>query len=308
MGVRAGVVGHVEWVDFAVVDALPAPGAILHADEHFADAGGGGAVAAVQMRRLLGEAAFFTAVGEDRFGDEAVERLRSYGVEVHAQVREREQRRGFTYLDAAHERTITVLGPRLVPHGELPPLDSFDALYLTGGDVEAIRSARAARVLVATPRALPALAEAGVRLDALVASANDPGERGAGLDAPPRLVVRTRGGGGGEWGGGGGRTGAGERVAGLDAPPRLVVRTRGGEGGEWVAGEGRTGTWQAAPLPGEPVDSYGAGDTFAAALTVALGAGLDVDDALAYAARCGAVCMCGRGPYGADVGVVGAPR
>src|SRR3954468_3722361 len=273
---RAAVVGHVEWVDFAVVDALPAPGAILHAREHFADAGGGGAVAAVQMQRLLGAAAFFTAVGEDRYGAEAVSRLEAYGVEVHAEVRAREQRRAFTYLDAAHERTITVLGPRLVPHGEQPGLADFDAIYLTGGDVAAIRAARAAaHVLVATPRALPALAEAGIELDALVASANDPGER----------------------------------VEGLDPAPRLVVRTRGGEGGEWVAGsEGRTGSWQAAPLPAAPVDSYGAGDTFAAGLTLALGSGLAVDDALAYAARCGAVCMCGRGPYGADVAVVGAPR
>src|SRR3954453_7494038 len=275
MAVRAAVVGHVEWVDFAVVDALPAPGAILHAREHFADAGGGGAVAAVQIRRLLGEAAFFTAVGDDHFGAEAVSRLRSYGVDVHPAVRARAQRRAFTYLDAAHERTITVLGPRLVPHGEQPGLESFDAIYLTGGDATAIRAARAAaRVLVATPRALPALAEAGVQLDALVASANDPGER----------------------------------VEGLEPTPRLIVRTRGGAGGEWVAGEGRTGTWHAAELPGEPVDSYGAGDTFAAALTVALGAGLEVDAALAYAARCGAVCMRGRGPYGADVSVVGAPR
>src|SRR4051794_5818088 len=273
MGVRAGVVGHVEWVDFAVVDALPAPGAILHADEHFADAGGGGAVAAVQMRRLLGEAAFFTAVGEDRFGDEAVERLRSYGVDVHAQVCEREQRRAFTYLDASHERTITVLGPRLVPHGEQPGLDSFDALYLTGGGGEAIRAARAARVLVATPRALPALAEAGVRLDALVASANDPGER----------------------------------VAGLDAPPRLVVRTRGGEGGEWVAGEGRTGTWQAAPLPGEPVDSYGAGGTFAAALTLALRARPGGGDALAHSAPGGAGFIFGRRADRGGVRVGGRP-
>src|SRR5437762_3409703 len=74
-------------------------------------------------------------------------------------------------------------------------------------------------------------------------------------------------------------TDPGERVEGLEPRPRLVVRTRGGEGGEWVAGEGRTGTWHAAALPAEPVDSYGAGDTFAAALTVALGAGLEVDAA-----------------------------
>ena len=212
---RAGVVGHVEWVDFAVVDHLPASGEILHASEHFADAAGGGGVAAVQMRRLLGASTFFTAVGDDAHGRAAVERLEGHGVDVRAATRPREQRRAFTYLDSAHERTITVLGPRLVPHGDDPlpwdELDRLDAVYLTGGDPAAIRAARRARVVVATPRSMPALAEAGIELDALVASATDAGERAA--------------------------DGA------LDPPPRLVVRTRGGEGGEWTAHEGRTGTW-----------------------------------------------------------------
>src|SRR3954453_2090268 len=81
---RAGVVGHTEWVDFAVVDRLPTQGEILHAREHFAEAAGGGAVAAVQMRPLLGAASFWTAVGEDVHGAAAVERLRGQGVEVHA--------------------------------------------------------------------------------------------------------------------------------------------------------------------------------------------------------------------------------
>lgn len=277
--VRAGVIGHVEWVDFAVVDRLPVPGQILHAREHFADAGGGGGVAAVQMRRLAGESTFLTAIGEDRFGDDAAARLREHGVDLRAAVRPRAQRRAFTYLDDAHERTITVLGPRLVPHHDDPlPWDvvgELDAVYVTGGDAGAIRAARAARVVVATPRALPALAEARIELDALVASGNDPSERVAdGL---------------------------------LDPPPRLVVLTRGGAGGEWTAAEGRTGVWTAAPLPGDPVDSYGAGDTFAAALTLALGAARPVDEALAYAARCGALCMTGRGPYGADLSAIGPP-
>ena len=279
MAPRAGVVGHVEWVDFAIVERLPGPGAIVHAQEHFAEAGGGGAVAAVQMRRLTGACTFLTAVGEDRLGDLAVERLRGAGVAVHAARRAREQRRAFTYLDARHERTITVLGPRCVPHRDdaLPwdALGELDAVYVTGGDAGAIRAARSARVVVATPRALPALAEAQVELDALVASATDPGERVA----------------------------AGE----LDPPPRLVVLTRGGKGGDWTAAEGRTGTWEAAGLPGPPVDSYGAGDSFAAGLALALGAGRGVEAALAYAARCGALCMTGRGPYGADLSVIGPP-
>ena len=72
---------------------------------------------------------------------------------------------------------------------------------MTGGDAGAIRASRAARVVVATPRALPALAEAGIEIDALVASGNDPGERVADgeLHPPPKLVVHTRGGKGGDW-------------------------------------------------------------------------------------------------------------
>jgi ribokinase len=276
---RAGVLGHVEWAEFAVVDRMPPPGAIVHAREHFTDAGGGGAVAAVQMRRLLGRSTFLTAVGDDEAGSRAVSRLRELGVDVHADVRPREQRRAFTHLDAGHERTITVLGDRLVPHGDDPlpwdALSELDAVYVTGGDASAIRAARAARVVVATPRGMPALAAAGIELDALVASATDPGERVA----------------------------AGE----LEPPPRLLVRTRGGEGGEWQGHEGRTGAWRASEMLGEPVDAYGCGDTFAAAFTVALGARLEVGAALQYAARCGALCLTGRGPYGADLSRIGPP-
>jgi ribokinase len=75
------------------------------------------------------------------------------------------------------------------------------------------------------------------------------------------------------------------------------VTTRGGDGGSYEAADGRTGTWAAAPLPGPPVDSYGAGDSFAAALTYALGKGLEVDAALAEAARSGAAALATRGPY-----------
>jgi len=47
--------------------------------------------------------------------------------------------------------------------------------------------------------------------------------------------------------------------------------------------------------PGEVVDAYGAGDSFAAGLTFALGTGLEGQDALAFAARCGAGALTGRG-------------
>ena len=270
---RVAVVGHVEWVDFAVVDAFPVPGEIVHATHHWDDAAGGGAVAAVQLAKLAGRAHFYTALSSDRLGTEAAVRLKRSGVTIHAGERAEAQRRAFVHLDAAAERTITVLGPRMVPRGSdrLPwtQLSDFDAVYFTGGDAEALRAARAARVLVATPRAAEPLLTAGVELDVLVNSGNDPDE--ADFD-----------------------------VASMQPAPRHIVSTLGAEGGRWIAGE-ESGAWKAAPLPGPPVDAYGCGDSFAAGLTYGLGADLPMAEAVALAARCGAACLTGRGPYAAQL-------
>lgn len=268
MTVRVGVVGHVEVVEFAVVPHVPAPGEIVHAREWFTVAAGGGGVAATQLTRLAGASTFFTALGDDREGRAAAVELSAAGTIVHTAWRG-STRRAFTYLSDDNERTITVLGDRLVPSGsdDLPwdELADCDAVFFTGGDVAALRHARRARWLVATPRALDTLRAARIEVDALVGSALDPGE------AVPAGV--------------------------LDPPPRFVVRTRGAEGGEWTASEGRTGRWTGAALPGEPVDAYGCGDAFAAGLTFGLAESDDLDHALEVAAACGAHALCGRGPY-----------
>ena len=265
---RVGVVGHVEWVQFAVVERVPAAGEIVHARESFFEPAGGGSVAAVQLRKLAGSALFLTALGNDAAAASVAEQLRErFGVELFAAARDAPQRRTFTYLDDHGERTITVLGERIVPVAADPlpweRLASLDAIYLTGGDADAVRAARAARVLVATPRAMGALAESGVQLDVLVRSATDPGE----VYEPGML----------------------------DPPPRWVVSTRGELGGSWT-GE-TSGSWEATPLPGPPVDAYGCGDSFAAALAYGLGAGMALPEAIELGARCGAACLCGRGPY-----------
>jgi ribokinase len=267
---RVGVVGHVEWVDFAPVERVPVPGEIVHARGAFAAPAGGGAVAAVQLRKLAGTATFLTALGDDDLGSRAQAQLSGeHALDLHVAWRSAPQRRAFTLLDATAERTIVVLGERLVPHGSddlpWPVLADLDGVYFTGGDVKALRASRAAKVLVATPRALPTLVEAGVELDVLVASAKDPGE----TYAPGTL----------------------------DPEPRVVALTHGASGGEWVGVDGRTGAWAAAELPGPAVDAYGCGDSFAAGLTYALAAGESLDGALALGSRCGAACMTGRGPY-----------
>ena len=266
---RVAVVGHVEWVEFAVVERVPEPGEIVHASQVFQEPAGGGGVAAVQLAKLAGESVFFTAFGDEEVGHRSERRLGELGTDVRAVFRPEPQRRGFVHLDGDGERTITVLGPRLGPGGADPLpwelLDDTDAVYLTAGDAEAIRHARRARVLVASARALPTLSGSGVELDVLVASGKDAGERYE----------------------------AGQ----LDPPPRFVVRTMGAAGGGWETPDGSQGEWKSTPLPGPLVDVFGSGDSFAAGLTYGMGESGDIGQAVQMAARCGAACATGRGPY-----------
>lgn len=267
------VVGHVEWIELARVPSVPAPGAIVHASETWQEPGGGGAVAAVQLARLAGEALLLTALGDDELGHRAHDELRDLGVRVEVAWRPPPQRRAFVHVDDRGERTITVIGDRLGPSGADPlPWDDLagaDAVYFTAGDAEAARRSRAAHTMTGTARALAALAPAGVELDALLASATDAGERYEPGD--------------------------------LDPPPRLVVRTAGAAGGVWERRDGDRGEWAASQPPGPAVDAYGCGDSFAAAVTWALGAGRSPADAVALGARCGAACLTGRGPYAAQL-------
>jgi ribokinase len=263
------VVGHVEWIEFARVERVPEAGEIVHVLESWQEPGGGGAVAGVQLAKLAGECTLFTALGDDEHGHRAHDSLEALGVSVESTFRRQPQRRGFVYLDAAGERTITVIGSRLGPHPDDPLdwrlLEDVDAVYATAGDPGAIRRARAARVLVGTARDLATLQQTGVQLDALVSSSRDAGERYARGDLEPE--------------------------------PGVVVRTAGAEGGHWEARDGATGAWQATPLPGPVRDTYGAGDSFAAGLTYGLGAGLPIGEAVQVGARCGAANLTGRGPY-----------
>jgi ribokinase len=267
---RTAVVGHVEWIEFARVDHVPAAGEIVHSLDWWEEPAGGGAVSAVQLHKLSGDCTLFTALGRDGTGKRAHLELESLGPRVEAAIRRRPTRRGITFIDPNGERTITTLGERL--HAEaadpLPwdELSRIDAVYFTAGDLAALQAARRARVLVATSRVLDVLAGADVRLDAVVGSGRDPSER-----YDPKALRHT---------------------------PGLVVLTDGPRGGVFAAADGSKGRFEPVPPPGPVVDTYGGGDSFAAGLTFALGAGLDIRGALELAARCGAWCVAGRGPYG----------
>jgi ribokinase len=274
--VRVAVVGHVEWVEFAKVERVPTAGEIVHCESWWEEPAGGGAVAAVQLARLAGSATLYTALGGDALGRRAATELAALGVRVESAFRDELQRRAFTFVDAAGERTITVIGARMAPEVSdalpLGELAHYDGVYFTGGDRDVLRAARRARTLVATPRALDALRDSGVELDALVGSGRDAAER--------------------------------YRPGDLDPGPRLVVRTAGRDGGSFETTDGRRGTYPAAPLPAPLVDVYGCGDSFAAGLTFGLADGRPLAAALELAARCGAACATGRGAYAGQLRLV----
>jgi len=264
---RVGVVGHVEWVELVGVDHVPLAGEIVEGVPRVSVPAGGGAVAAVQLARWGAESLFFTAVGEDELGQRAVAELTAHGVTVHAVVRPALQRRAITMVDAQRERTIVLTGKRhVVAATDALPwelLATCDAIYVTGCDVATLRVARGAKKLVGTSRVLPLLREAGVVLDALVGSDNDPREAYAPGDLAPA--------------------------------PHLSVRTNGARGGTWSAG----GAMHAYPAVRTTVtgDTYGAGDSFAAALTLALGENRSHPDAVAFASARAAEVLAFDGPY-----------
>lgn len=259
---RVSVIGHVEWVEFLYVSRLPEPGDIVGARQAFARAAGGGSVVAVVLAELGAEVDFFCALGDDDIGRDAAEQLSRRGVRLHVAWREHQPtRRAVTMLDEHGERAIVTTGPRLEPWGTDDDLDwdrlaGADGAYFTAGDAAALEHARAAGVLVASPRGRRAL-ERGPRIDALVYSRDDRDER--------------------EW------------AVALADHARLLVETQGPQGGAW-RGESE-GRWEAVPPPGPVSDAYGCGDSFAAGFTFGLSAGDGIASAAALGAVCGAGCL-----------------
>ncbi len=265
------VVGHVEMVSFVEVAQLPSAGSITAAKAFHQCPAGGGAVVAVQLARLTGQKVrFFTALGCDPIGEQAARELTAMGLELHVAWRRAPTRQAITFIDGDGERTITVIGERLAAHGSdaLPweGLSDCDGVFVTAADAAALRQARRAKVLTATPRTrLDVLQEAGVQLDALIGSALDPAET--------------------------------YREGDLNPSPTLVIRTEGARGGQ-VSPGGRF----LAPQRKRPVaDTYGAGDSFAAGVTAALAAQWPLAAAISLGCHCGAACLDGRGPYGGQL-------
>ncbi len=215
-------------------------------------------VAAIVLAGLGAEVDFFCALGRDANGEAAAAELRRRGVSLQVGWRPPPTRRVITLLEDSGERSIITIGERLQPRGsddlDWDRLADADAVYVTAGDAAAVRKARAAHALVATPRAREGLEANGLRIDALVYSASDRDER----DWARRMEPQTR----------------------------LMVESEGSRGGRWWGAE--NGRWDPVPLPGPPRDDYGCGDSFAAGFTFGLAQRVPVAEAARIGARCGA--------------------
>ena len=260
---RIAVLGHVEHVTLGLADGVPEPGDIVHLrDPRFLPAGGGG-LAFLQLCRSDADLLLFTAFGSDDGGRavEAAALAAGPTAAIHAARRDEAHPRVVVFIDAHGRRTILVTGDPLQPTARDPLpwslLAGCDAVYFTGSDPETLRAARAARRLVVTARRAPALRAAGVAPDVIVGSASDPREDApfSSYVPPPGALVLTDG-------------------------PR-PIRVLRGESVAWV---------EAPPAPAEVVGDYGAGDSFAAALTYFLAHDLSVEEACRRA-----------GPHGAAV-------
>src|SRR5438067_3834105 len=260
---RVAVIGHVEHVTLGRVPAVPRPGDIAHLESPRSFPGGGGGVAFFQLTRSPAEILLYTAAGADDAGTQVLERVSRTGARVFAARRPEAHTRDVVMITPDGERTIVVIGEPLHPRRADPlpweALGSCDAAYFTAQDPAALVAARSARLLVVTARRKAALLSSGIRADVLVGSAVDPREACSLNDFPP------------------------------EQRPEALVLTEGAAGGSVHTARGAQ-PFSAPPRRPEGGGAYGAGDSFAGALTYFLAAGVSVHDACVRA-----------GPYGAAV-------
>ena len=246
---RTAVVGHVEWVEFARVERVPSSGRDRPGERVVGRSGRG-------RRRRLGAAraagrrcTLFTALGRDDLGGAALAQLDGPGRARRGRPPRRAAAAGLHIRGSSRasgrsrsSARSTCLAEAIRCRGRSSR--ETDAVYFVSGDADAARAARRARVLVATARSLPVLAEAG-------------GRAGRARPQPPTT-----------------------RASAMSAATstRAEARRRDRRAAKAGAGARRTaapGSYRPAPLPGPIVDAYGAGDSFAAGLTYALGRGDD---------------------------------
>lgn len=279
---RIAVVGGYGTGQTLRVGRIPAAGETLTATSLECGHGGKGSNQAVAITRLGADAALFTAVGRDAAGQAARDLWAAEGVDARAVV-------------AGDQPTMT--GVILVePAGENRIVIAPGALAtLTPADVDAFRpQIRLADLLVVSLEIPPAVGFRALRIareekvrtllnPAPAAVIDDAVWNDADFLTPNRSEARVM---------------AGLRDSRLTTPDHVMdvlrSRTRAGialtlGGAGVLVDEAGKGRHQVAAAPaGNVLDTTGAGDSFTAALAVALCCGASLADAAAWAAHAGA--------------------
>jgi ribokinase len=265
---------------------LPAPGETVTGGQFLMAAGGKGANQAVAAARLGAEVTFVAKIGSDMFGDQAVAGYRKEGIVTDFIVRDPQNPTGVALIlvDQQGENLISVASGA---NHALTPQDVQRA-------AEPIRAADIVLVQLEIPLETVAFT-AGLAAEAGVPVILDPapapaGPRDAGLlkhvtylkpnesEAERLTAVPVR-----------------DETSARQAADKLLadgvecaVITMGAKGALWVDRE-RSGFVSALRV--EALDSTAAGDAFSGALACALGRGLALDEAVAYAGLAGALSV-----------------
>ena len=264
---KFAVIGHIEWITFIKVPQLPKAGLISHSQQCLESPAGGGAVISKKLRELtLGEVHFFTALGNDFYGNQSFNILQNMGIKLHVAWSNRPTRKGFSLIDSQGERSITIVGERLAPtykdNLDWSILNNMDGIFITAADEEIFKKARIAKTLCTTPRVgLDIINESGIFLDALIGSNLDPGE----AFSLNQLILM----------------------------PKIVIKTEGENGGIILPG----GRYKALENKKTKVDSYGCGDSFAAGMLYGLSSNWEIEESLNLAKIMGRNCSEHFGPY-----------
>lgn len=275
---RIAVLGSVNLDLVARVAHLPRPGETVGEATLARHPGGKGANQALAARRLGAEVQLLAAVGADGAADEALALLRADGVALDWLQVAQATPTGIALIavDAAGENQI-VVAPGANATLALPEPAAFAGCDALIGVLEAPVPTVAAAVrafpgfvaLNLAP-ALPVSADVVARADLIIVNETELAAQGRALLGRAGLTALTLGGAGAElWQ-------AGSRIAAC-APPQVPV-----------------------------VDTVGAGDTFVAAITVALVAGLVPAAALRFACAASALAVTREGaqpslPWRAEV-------
>lgn len=264
---RVVCAGHVNWDVTLRVDRLPCADGESRIHDRTECGGGSAANVAVALSGLSCESVAVGSVGDDEYGERAVERLREAGVETDVRVVDGVTATKYILVDEDGE--VALLGTNganeaLAP-GDVSPsmLDGADAVHLTGQ-----RPDTAARIAgLADERGLPVSFDPGRR----VADR----DYGAVFERADLLFATER------------------EAAAIDAEVPWTVTKRGRDGASLVSPEGRFE--HEGYRVDTTLDSTAAGDAFAAGFLAVWLADGDPERALRVANACGALAADAEG-------------